>query len=121
MMGIEKDLTLRELIGLSLNFDSAPYKCISAKEDPEKYRIRHSFAFDSKLCNYVIQPLLTALRTSGFSETEDIYDILGERTRKWVRELPHDFFPPNGRWYFHRKVLLTHEREYFSRDNPLLR
>ncbi|HEY3310343.1 MAG TPA: IucA/IucC family protein, partial [Anaerolineales bacterium] len=49
MMGVEKDLTLREVLHLDNSFDSYPYKCINNNLQDELYVIRHSFAFDFKL------------------------------------------------------------------------
>lgn len=63
MMGIEKDVTIREQLGLSTAFDAKTYKVIGKCIDEKKYVIRHSFSFDFKLSEYVIKPLVAAAST----------------------------------------------------------
>jgi len=120
MMGIEKDLFLRNQLGLSITFDSTPYKILSM-EDP-LYTIRHSFAFDFKVCKYVIEPLINNLPFCNGSIKEEMIIYLRERTKYWIQKLPDKFFPKN-KWYSHNKTLLTEKdkRIYIENKFPLLR
>ncbi len=120
MMGVEKDLGLRDSLGLLTTFDSAPYKILSS--DDALYITRHSFTFDFKVCDYVIEPLINLAVNQKISSRDYLIEILRERTKYWIQQLPSDYFP-KGKWYSHDKVLLTEKanRKYIENKNPLLR
>lgn len=118
MMGIEKDLHLRQRMGLSLDFDSYPYKILKA-DDPLGC-VRHSFAFDFKACHYVLMPLIQMASNCDIASCEELLCVLRERTSFWIKQLPENFFPRN-KWYSHDNVLLSVERRYVENDSPLLR
>ena len=120
MMGIEKDLGLRKSLGLFTTFNSSPYKTLSS--DDLYYSIRHSFTFDFKVCTYVIDPLISLAVKYEIATRSEIIDILRERTRYWLGQLPIDYLP-KGKWYSHKNVLLTVKanRKYIENKNPLLR
>lgn len=120
MMGVEKDLTIRDMLGLSTHFHSAPYKCISVEDSKDQYQVRHSFVYDFKVGEYVFEPIIDLVFR--------VYDISQERMRAnlralargYVSELPSGFFPQD-RWYRHERVLLTDRREYIAMRDPKFR
>lgn len=120
MMGIEKDLGIRKSLGLSTTFDSYPYKVISPEDT--LYFKRHSFTFDFKVCEYVIEPLVKLAENCGLAKRKDIIQIMKDRTNFWIQQLPTNFFP-KGKWYSHNKVdiSLKTNRIYIENNNPLLR
>jgi hypothetical protein len=118
LMGIEKDIDIRNSIGLSNRFDSYQYKSISSYDN--LYSIRHSFAFDFKVCKYVIEPLMNLTVDFGIAKRQDLIEILRDRTKYWMELLPKHYFP-KGKWYSHDKILLLEKREYIEQYNPLLR
>jgi len=120
MMGIEKDIDLRKALGLSTTFDSAPYKVISS--DNPVYLIRHSFTFDFKVCDYVINPLVELATNSELATRNELIELLKQRTSYWTKQLPDNYFPKDV-WYSHNKVDLSipSNREYIKNNNPLLR
>lgn len=120
MMGMEKDLPLREALGLATQFDSTPYKSL-AGNDP-LYQTRHSFIFDFKVCEYVILPLIDLAADAGVAPRNELLDSMIERTAFWLKQLPADFFP-KGRWYSHPKIDISIKanRIYHEHSNPPLR
>ncbi|OFX35254.1 MAG: hypothetical protein A2X08_07390 [Bacteroidetes bacterium GWA2_32_17] len=120
MMGIEKDLELRKSLGLSTIFDSTPYKVISAS-DP-LYQKRHSFAFDFKVCTYVIEPLIELAVENKLTTKEQLIDAMKQRTSYWLKKLPSDYFPPDI-WFSHDNIdiSVTENRVYIENKYPLLR
>jgi hypothetical protein len=121
MMGTEKDLTLRESLGLSVEFDSSPYKCISAESDQELYRIRHSFVFDFKVGTYVLDPIINCASSIGCLAKSEVISTLRLRAQGWLNQLPSDYFPADGCWYRHDLVLLNVDRRYFAQPTPRYR
>lgn len=115
----EKDITIRKHLGLNVKFESFPYKCIS--EEQELYQIRHSFAFDFKLIQYIILPIVeTIAREYGVNRTlvdQKIKDFI----RPYIENLPRQYFPQDGKWYKHERILLINERPYVGMDNPKYR
>lgn len=118
LMGIEKDIDIRNILGLSNNFTSNQYKLLSSYNN--NYQIRHSFAFDFKVSHYVIKPLVNFATKHKILEKDKIISQLKSRVKYWINLLPKDFFPEKY-WYSHENVLLTHNRKYVKNTNPLLR
>ena len=56
----DRDLTLMSMLHLPSDFECHPYKCID-KTQPY-YVIKHSFMFDFKLGEYILEPLLLFAR-----------------------------------------------------------
>jgi hypothetical protein len=121
MMGTEKDLSLRSKLGLPLAFESAPYKFLIEEDDPDLYRIRHSFVFDFKVAKYVLDPIIEHAYLLGYLTEVEAITALRERSKGWLAKLPEDFFPPQQVWYRHDRVLLDQKREYISVANPRYR
>jgi hypothetical protein len=118
LMGIEKDIDIRNSLGLRNRFDTYQYKLISSY-DP-LYSIRHSFAFDFKVCKYVIEPLIDLAVRYSIANRQDLIDVSRERVKYWIKLLPESYFP-KGKWYSHRKVLIVEKRDYIENRNPMLR
>lgn len=113
---IEKDLPIRKSLGLPILFDSSPYKCID--QTMSLYQVRHSFAFDFKLCEYSISPIIQMAINPASQRT-----LTGEfRTHvaRWINRLPPDYFP-KGAWFDHDRIILTGERPYRERPGPKYR
>lgn len=119
MTDVERDISIRTRLGLSVEFESMPYKCISDSDD-ELYRIRHSFAFDSKLSNYVLDPLARTLAQEYNLSVHEVRGAFRECVSEHIGTLPGDFFPADGCAYEHEKILLTGERPYVT-SIPLYR
>lgn len=116
----EKDAFRRRHLGLPMTFEAGDYKIIA--EDNANYRqVRHSFAFDFKLCQYAIAPLLDTLDKSECSRGADLLDSLRQKVEHEMRDLPADFFPSDRIWWAHPRVDLTRERPYVQLTNPMLR
>lgn len=123
LMGVEKDLPIRRILGLKVDFESSPYKCID-NIDPTNYVIRHSFAFDYKLSHYVLAPVIAAAVTSCRSATKVSADNCSAYIRdvaaSKLKRLPENYFP-KGHWYRHPRQLLHRDRPYEQVDAPLFR
>lgn len=117
---IEKDLTIRDSLGLPNNFASHPYKCISA-EQGDIYYMRHSFQFDFKLGEYILEPLIGLLSITYGVNAPYLQSAAKGIAQPFMDDLPTDFFPRNGMWYKHEKILLTGERPYVSCSSPKYR
>lgn len=113
---VEKDLTIRSVLGLPNDFDSYPYKCISEADDV--YTIRHSFAFDFKLSQYVLQPLEKVFSEAFPAHARSLHAAIRDQVRSFVAMTPKGYFPANGQWYSHDKILLTGKRPYVAHRDP---
>lgn len=116
---VEKDLSLREQLGLRTDFASAPYKCISRGD--QLYRVRHSFAFDFKLSHYILLPIEDVLCKVYGVARERVRMAFRERAHSFIESVSRDYFPEDGYWYRHEKRLLTEDRAYVSERAPLYR
>lgn len=123
LMGIEKDITIRNSKYLLNDFLSAPYKYISKEQDEVFYKIRHSFAFDFKLSKYIVEPLLSALKSFSILNIDiaNMNNTIKDYCKLFIDELDKDYFPSDGKWYYHENVLLTGERIYLESNNPIYR
>ena len=118
-MGVEKDLSLRSDLGLSTSFLSAPYKCIDRTMDA--WSIRHSFSFDFKLGEYVLEPFADEIARLFRHDKDDVRAQLRDICSSHIHQLPEDYFPSDLKWYTHDRVLLTGAREYVALSQPKFR
>jgi len=118
LMGVEKDIDLRNQLGLYNEFDSHQYKVISSLDTD--YAVRHSFAFDCKVCHYVIKPLIDFASRNGIMKESIARKELKNRVEFWAAKLPNDFYP-KGKWYKHPNTLLINSRIYNEMEMPYLR
>jgi hypothetical protein len=118
---IDKDLTMMDNLKIKHNFECYPYKCIEEKQ--YNYNIKHSFMFDFKLGECIIDPLLLLLNKYYHLDLEKSRNKIKEITKKYISSLPGDFFPKN-KWFVFDKVLVDQsvsERPYIELDNPKFR
>lgn len=118
----DKDITIRKLLNKDNKLLSSPYKCISA--DQWNYKIKHSFMYDHKLCEYFIDPLLSAVAddigsTIDCLRTEVKSEVINRYGEKLI-----NFFPDDGCWYkFENKIIdrTLSSRPYQATPNPFFR
>jgi hypothetical protein len=119
--GIEKDLPLHDLLGLNTKYQSSPYKELSKEVNPDEYVIRHSFAFDSKLTNYVLLPIASAVAKAVGERDGFLLEEMRTHVRGWLSRLPGDYFPNGDIWYAHEDIDLSQSRPYVIKNSPPLR
>ena len=118
---IDKDLTIMDSLGVSYNFESYPYKCIA--QGQYNYVIKHSFMYDFKLGEYILDPLLALLQKYYGVDYIATQNKVREIARQYIDKLPRDFFPKD-KWFTFEKVLVDqrfNERPYLEHDNPKFR
>ncbi len=120
MMDVEKDIAIRHSLNLPLDFASYPYHVLS-ESDKLFAQKRRSFAFDFKLCKYIVSPLLTNGHLYGASSFERILSDLKAHTSTWIKRLPAEYFPQNGLWYAYARVLVDTNKVLIANQEPLLR
>jgi len=120
----DKDVTLMRRLGKTDTIRSYPFKCID--ENQYNYAIKHSFMFDHKLGEYFIAELLEVVANGNESVfsglCSEIKDYVARRYGHFIKDI--GFFPPNGKWYKFKNVIVDRtlpERPYDILDNPLFR
>jgi hypothetical protein len=117
---MDKDITFMENINLNVEFQSHPFKCIWKGQ--WNYQIKHSFMYDYKFGEYILQPLLNFLKKSFKVETSCLYQDIKCYSQSLIDEFPKDFFP--NEWYVFKKVLIdqsTSKRPYVKKRRPKFR
>lgn len=118
---VDKDLPLREFFGYSNDVILAKnYKCL--RETDYNYTIKHSFMFDFKLGNYLLDPLIETFQTNfaGFDVEETVRKIKA-LTRTYIEKLPKGYYPEE--WYDYEKEIFEPDkkRPYVAHANPKYR
>lgn len=119
---VDKDLTIMRMLEKSVNLNSYPYKCISKND--EDYYLRHSFMFDHKLGEYLLDPLVECV--------SDCFSIDSASLKKKIKDYIHSkydnkfesFFPKDGCWYKYPNIEIdraTKMRPFIALDNPQYR
>lgn len=116
--GADKDLTLRDSLNLTNDFLSFPYKCISRQQND--YQKRHSFIFDFKLGEYVIEPVLKLVSEAYNLSLSSLQQEIREFVDRQIESLPTDFFP-QGTWYSFDRSAFGDKREYSVQESPKFR
>jgi len=114
---IDKDLTMMESIGLSFISNSYPYKCI--EKEQYNYTIKHSFMYDFKLGESILEPIVNLLCQYYNSDRQQIQTKIRNYANSFIKKLPFNFFPQN-KWYSFAKVLIDQtkkERPYIENSN----
>ena len=118
----DKDITIRSILGKDTNLLSSPFKCISS--DQYNYKIKHSFMYDHKLCEYFIDQLILAVSNDLRLSVNDIRnEVKNNVLLKYGRKLDN-FFPEDNCWYkFEDKIIdrTKLERPYQAIPNPYFR
>lgn len=119
---IDRDVTLRESLGLPNDFRFFPYKCIA--RDQYNYQIKHSFMFDHKLGDYVLEPILSFVSDRFGTDLAELRGAARDAADAEIRTLPDDFFPVDGCWYMFERVLVDQDRSsrpYIAIPDPKFR
>lgn len=120
----DKDVTLMRKLGKTCNLNSYPFKCID--DSQYNYTIKHSFMFDHKLGEYLIQELLEEVANGD----NVIFKHLCNEIKNYVHHKYGDFinnnnfFPNDGKWYKFKNVIIDRTqsyRPYEKFDSPLFR
>lgn len=110
---IDKDLDLISELRLSTIIQTDRYKTL--RRSDYNYQIMHSFMFDFKLGEYLLEPLAHWLSNATGRLKSDIYSAIRDITKECMRGLPLDFFPEDC-WYSYEPVV--HDR---SQRRPYIR
>ena len=94
---IDKDITIRTPNDKDINFQEYPYKCIAQEDD--NYLKRHSFMYDHKLGEYLIDPLVEEFCKFTNFNTCEVQAIIRENVRSRYSGRLDGFFPQDGCWY----------------------
>ena len=94
---IDKDISIRCRLGKHINFEEHPYKCIT--NDDKNYLKRHSFMYDHKLGEYLLDPLIECAASSLKIRVEDIRKNLRDYVQRKYGDIINNFFPADGCWY----------------------
>ncbi len=100
---------------------SYPYKTIH--ENQRDYALkRHSFSFDFKLTQYVLQPLVESFckttQNLNINSSIEIYKYASETLNTF--DIARLWLPKDRKVIGHPKILLTGERPYIEMGNPLI-
>jgi len=117
---MDKDITLIKQLNLNINFKSSPFKCID--ETQYNYYIKHSFMYDYKLGEYILQPLIDFLVETYSAKPFEITKTIKAFVKPLLNQLPNNFFPKH--WYVFESVLIDQskkERPYVELSNPKFR
>jgi len=118
---IDKDLTLMKYLGISFESEVYPYKCIEKKQ--YNYQIKHSFMYDFKLGESILEPIIETATKHFNIDYHKIQNKIKVFAQTYINKLPSDFFPDN-KWYVFDRVLVDQsksERPYIEYSNPKFR
>lgn len=117
---IDKDLDLISELNLPTIIQTDCYKTL--RRSDYNYQIMHSFMFDFKLGEYLLDPLSNWLAETTGRPKSDIYSAIRGITRKCMTGLPTDFFPEDC-WYSYEPVVhdRTQRRPYVRHSGTKFR
>lgn len=118
---IDKDFPIMSDFGINNIFTEMKYKSLA--RDQYNYSIMHSFMFDFKLGEYLITPLLKDASSNFSLNVDSVINRIKNHNRSFIKRLPQDFFPLDGRWYSYENIVhdRSKPRPYMSKDNPRYR
>lgn len=118
---IDKDLSLIEDLGLEPISYSGTFKCLTRNQ--YNYQIMHSFMFDFKMGEYLITPLIQHASELFSINRRGLEERIRDLNRSYIRQLPTDFFPSDGKWYSYENIVhdRTKMRPYIANESPLYR
>lgn len=119
MESIDKDIPLRDYLGLKNEISSYNYKCI--RDTDYNYTIKHSFMFDFKLGEYLLNPLFDVFSSIDGFNYEKTIDKVKLLSRKYIAKLPENYFPET--WYSYENIKFepNKKRPYICHDTPKYR
>lgn len=118
---VDKDVTIRAELNKS-SFTVLDYKAIHAKQF--NYKIKHSFMYDHKLGEYLINEIIDCACDKKFICKDNIVSRIQVYVRNKYGEKLENFFPEDGRWYKFKNVEIDRSsvaRPYVAFANPILR
>lgn len=119
---VDKDITIMKKLGMDINFASYPYKCLD--EFQYNYTIKHSFMFDHKVGEYIIEPLLNYLINNYGLNSFELVEEIKCFVDPYLKKLPQNFFPCDKCWYKFDNVIVNQDinyRPYVKLKNPKYR
>lgn len=119
---IDKDISLRQALGKEINFTEFPYKCISKTD--KNYLKRHSYMFDHKLCEYLIEPLVECAARYFTLDATELQMTIKEYVNLKYRDQLSCFFPADNYWYKYPDEEIdrtTKERPFMSMGTAIYR
>ncbi len=119
MESVDKDLTLREYLGIQSKINALDYKCI--RKTDYNYIIKHSFMFDFKLGEYLLSPIIDLLTSVEGFKREDVVNKMKEKSCSYISLLPNGYFPEVWYNYENRQFNEGEKRPYISNENPKYR
>lgn len=117
---IDKDVTIRANLDKS-NFINS-FKNI--KESDYNYRIKHSFMFDHKLGEYLVEELITCTKKLNLVQEINLRKAIKDFTVDNYGSYFQNLFPSNSKWYKFDNVEINHDlpyRPYLELDDSTLR
>ncbi len=118
---VDKDITMMEQLNIKHDFESYPYKCLFKEQ--YNYAIKHSFMYDFKLGDYILEPLAIFLYKYYKVNFNNSLMRIKVIAQQHIDKLPSDFFPKD-KWFTFEKVLVDQsisDRPYLEHDNPKFR
>jgi len=119
MESVDKDLPLREYLGVQSRINALDYKCL--RETDYNYTIKHSFMFDFKLGEYLLSPIINLLSTVEGFKRDDIINKMKGKSQAYISRLPNGYFPDVWYNYENRQFKEGEKRPYISNKNPKYR
>mgnify|MGYP007011895998 CR=1 FL=1 len=119
MESVDKDLPLREFLGVKNEISSLDYKCI--REEDYNYIIKHSFMFDFKFGEYLLSPIIELLSHVDGFKRQEIIEKMKAKSQSYISLLPKGYFPKVWYNYENRQFKEGEKRPYISNLNPKYR
>lgn len=117
---VDKDVDLRASLGKEPFVND--YKVIRSSD--YNYKIKHSFMYDHKLGEYLVEELITCAESHGYISRESLVDEIRQYVNDKYGDFIKTFFPEDGKWYKFENVEIdrtTSARPYKTMENPILR
>lgn len=118
---IDKDLSLMCELGIGNKITTTNYKCL--KRGDYNYHIMHSFMFDFKLGEYLINPIIEDAHKNFSFNKQKLIKKIKKFNHSFFKKLPNDFFPLDGKWYSYENIIhdISKKRNYIAKENPRFR
>lgn len=120
MESVDRDLPLMLSRGIQPTLSDYTYKCLRASD--YNYQIMHSFMYDFKFGEYLLEPLVQECARISDRPASFFYGGIVEIARPLIADLPDDFFPQDA-WYDYAPKVFDRaaKREYQAHPSPKFR